>query len=255
MDNEAQNLPADEAEELDDSTRYALSSKAEIAYVLRAVMRKRELVTAHFNHGRDFILTSILEVDPDEETIFFDHGANAALNRRILDASRIIFVTRQDRVKVQFVAEGIEDSEYGGRPAFVIDFPESVLKLQRRDYFRLDTPITNPIKCTIPRPNGTRVEVTVVDISVGGIGAIHFPPDLEPTPGLVLPDCRIVLPDVGVLMCTLEVRNVYPVTLKTGAQTMRCGCCFVDCPASTQAMIQRYITKLERERRAKLAGG
>jgi c-di-GMP-binding flagellar brake protein YcgR len=49
------------------------------------------------------------------------------------------------------------------------------------------------------------------------------------------------------------VRNSFPVTLRSGAVIKRTGCAFLDLPSSQQAMIQRYIIRLERDRRAKLS--
>jgi len=52
----------------------------------------------------------------------------------------------------------------------------------------------------------------------------------------------------------LCVRNAFPVTTKTGNQYLRLGCEYLDLPGTRLTMIQRYITRIERERKARLSG-
>lgn len=237
-----------------DNSEYLIHAKTEIVHILRAIAQKTELVTAYFNQGKDFVLTSILDVDADAQTVMLDYGANEQANRQVVESAKIIFVTTQDKVRVQFAANHMEKSTYDGRDAFRIKLPDLLLKLQRREYYRLSTPVANPIRCVIPKPDGNHVEVSIMDISVGGLGVVCYDKSFNLEAGETYEGCRISLPEIGTVVTSLEIRSVFEVTLKTGAVTMRSGCEFVDIPASMQAMIQRYIIKLDRERRAKLAG-
>ncbi len=236
-----------------DYSKYLVNSKAEVVYVLRAVMQKTELVTAYFNHGREFVLTSVVEVSDDH--VILDYGANEALNRKLVEAGKVMFVTAQEKVRVQFSAPYVEKVSFEGQNAFRIPLPDSLLKLQRREYYRISTPISAPLKCEVPLPSGGKVDVTVVDISVGGVGIVGYPAGLDLEVGAVYPGCRIELPEVGTVLATLQIRSSFDVTLRSGAQTRRSGCQFLDLPSNMQVLLQRYIIKLERERRAKLAQG
>lgn len=75
-------------------------------------------------------------------------------------------------MKVQFVSHRIESAAYDRKPAFLVPLPERVLRLQRREYYRLTTPIVNPLKCMVPLEEGRTREFPIVDISAGGIGMI-----------------------------------------------------------------------------------
>jgi c-di-GMP-binding flagellar brake protein YcgR len=238
-----------------DDSKYLIHSRTEIAHVLRAVMLKNELVTAYFDHGHDFILTSIVEVDAGLGTVILDCGANEALNKKILGSEKIIFVTTQDRVKVQFVAGRIESVQHNKRDAFRIKLPPTLLKLQKREFYRLSTPVIKPIQCIIPTTQHGRVSVNIVDISIGGVGIVGYPPEIAFEAGQVYDGCRIDLPDIGTVTVSMEIKSTFEITLKIGSKTKRSGCEFTNIPSSMQAMIQRYIIKLELERRAKLADG
>jgi c-di-GMP-binding flagellar brake protein YcgR len=99
------------------------------------------------------------------------------------------------------------------------------------------------------------LDATVLDISGGGLGlqiANDFASHLDT--GAVFRDCRINLPEEGLLSTSLCVRNVFNVETKTGHHYLRVGCEYLDLPGTRLTMIQRYITRAERERKARAAG-
>ncbi|MEN6586327.1 MAG: flagellar brake protein [Sulfuricella sp.] len=245
--------PALETEAATDSSNYMIHSRLEILYILRAIQNKNELVTAYFNNGKDFILTSIIDVDGDAGSLTLDFGADEIINRRALASDKIILVTAMDRVKVQFVVDGMKLVEHLGRPAFKAAIPRELLKLQRREYYRLSTPVINPIKCAMTKAGVGKVEATIADISLGGIAITDGQNGIAFEIGDKFSACRIVLPEIGTVTTEVEIRNVHENTLKNGAKIQRAGCMFIGLPSGQQAMIQRYIIKLDRERHAKLA--
>jgi len=234
----------------DDASSFTVSWKKEIVYILRAVMAKTELVSAYFNHGESFILTSIIAVDPDEGLVFLDFGANEETNEKILKSEKIIFVTAHDKVKVQFVSRRIEKVRLDGRDVFRIELPDSLIKLQRRDCYRVTTPIARPLKCIVLMKGGHKIEMAVADISIGGVGVVLPPADMVVERGMIFNGCNLVLPEIGNIVATMEIRNVFEVTSINGLKTQRAGCQFINLSPNMQSMIQRYIIKVQRERRA-----
>lgn len=232
---------------------YLLHSRQEIVQVLRGVMKATELVTAYFDHGARFFITSIVAIQPESDALFLDCGVDTEINRRALEASRMVFVTSQDRVKVQFATGPMQQVDFGGRPAFRTHLPDVLLKLQRREYYRLVTPVRSPLMCVVPTPAG-RVEAVVTDISVGGVGLRGLPEGGAFGVGQRYPGCRIVLPDEGTLLAAIEVRSLQDLVQRSGAVVKRAGCRFVDISASQQAIIQRYIIRVDRERLALVKG-
>ncbi|MFC5303304.1 flagellar brake protein [Azospira restricta] len=239
--------------------KYLLHSRTEIIFVLRAVLQKSSLITVYFDQGRSFLLTSLLDVDAERGTLTFDMGSDEEMNNRALKADRFVFTTSLDKVKVQFSLKRLELVKHANRPALRGIIPESVLRLQRREYYRLTTPVANPVRCklTVKRPDGATVpmELPLLDISGGGVGLMVKPEFKEDfLVGTGFRDCRIELPEEGVLVCNLVVRNAFDVTTKSGNQHLRVGCEYEDLPGTRLTMIQRYITRVERERKARLSG-
>ena len=74
------------------------------------------------------------------------------------------------------------------------------------------------------------------------------------SPGDVLHDCRIMLPGDALLNASLQVRNKFAVMTRTGYHFVRMGCEFLNLPAAKSGLVQRYIIRVERERKARLSG-
>ena len=245
----AENNVSVELTESTDDSRYLVTNRLEIVRILRSLAQRNELVSAFFSNGKDLLLTSVLTVYPEIDTVVLDCGSNNDLNQRILRAEKIIFVTALEKVKVQFISQGIEPSNFENKPAFVVPLPTQVLQLQRREYYRLTTPIVNPLKCKVPLGEGRVEEFPIIDISAGGIGMILANSVALPLKvGSTYPGCRIELPGVGTLELTLGIQSLFEVTLKNGAKSLRSGCQFVNLHPSMETLIQRYILRLERDR-------
>jgi c-di-GMP-binding flagellar brake protein YcgR len=237
-----------------DESRFRVDSDVEMAYILRGLMKAGALVTAYFNGGREFVVTAVLSVEPARGFVILDSGANRDLNERLLRSGEISVQSSQDGVRIQFTSRKVEAVSFEGRLAFRIPFPDVLLKLQRREYYRLATPLVNPLKCEVPGEQGHRVEMAIADISLGGVCLVGERAGTPLEPGTILEDCRIALPDAGVLHTRMCVRNSYLVTLKNGANSRRTGCEFIKLGPQQEAMLQRYIIRLERDRRVKSIG-
>ncbi len=236
-----------------DLSEFQVHSRAEIIYILQAIMQKNALLTAYVNETESFVLTSILMIDKVRNEVILDYGTNEALNNLLLESRNILFVAFQDKVKIEFSADKASKVKYKDRDAFCIKLPDSLLKLQRREYYRLLTPLVNVLRCVIPVSEDKRIEVTIVDISLGGVGIMGMPLDTGTNVKEVFQGCRVMLPEIGTVTATIVIRSFQDVTLRSGAKSRRYGCQFLDVPESMQILIQRYINKQERDRRARLA--
>jgi flagellar brake protein len=254
-----QSPPHFELEQSDEYSEFLLHSKAEILSVLRSLIQKGAMITVHFDHGKSFLLTSVIALSTDNTGFILDIGSDDDMNRKALLADKLIFTTFIDKVKVQFSLNKLLPATNAGRPAFLCAIPEKLLRLQRREYFRLSTPIVNPVilTTTLKRADqsATIVEVPLLDISGGGVGLMVAPnQSLLFQKGDILNECKVMLPEEGLLITNLCVRNMFDVTTRSGARHVRVGCEFVGLPAARLTAVQRYITRIERERKARLNG-
>lgn len=234
-------------------SNYYVHSRVEIASIMRAIMQKNALLSVYFDEGNAFIVTSILDVDDVQSTIILDRGPDPQANARLLQAPRLVCVTSVDKVKVQFICNDADVIEYDGREAFQVPMPDKLLRLQRREYFRLATPMVNPIKCMLTAQTGGEIrqmEHNIADISCGGIATNSSTtlPLFEPNTRF---ECRIALSDTDTLQTTVELRNTFEVTLANGRKLRRCGYQFIAFTEKDRVLVQRYIMQQQREQRAR----
>lgn len=224
---------------------FQVVSRREIIAILREVIDRRLLVTLYFGAADGFIVTNLLHLNPDFEELVFDQAQDAAVNRVIEAAERLTFVTFVDQIKTQFSTQRAEGTGFENQPALRTRLPQSVLRLQRRNFFRVAAPKAAPLVCQVPMPDGTLAEFMIDDLSVGGAAILAGPGFELFAAGTVFENCRIELPEHGVILTTIELRNQAP----AGAR-IRYGCRFLHLAGTVESLLQRYISQLERTRRA-----
>ncbi|MFO1379930.1 MAG: flagellar brake protein [Chitinivorax sp.] len=237
---------------LDNDNEYLLRSPAEVIFVLKALARKRAAISAYFSDTNDFATVALLSVDAAARVLYFDLSPDQKANLALQATRHIICITTHDKVRVQFDLDGMSATQFEGEPAFRARLPDKLLKLQRRNYYRLSVPYDQTIKCTIPLPDQMPVQVEIMDISIGGIGIIGYTPDVPLQPGTVYENCSLSLPGFGLVVTSLQVRSSFDFMLRSGVHTQRAGCRFLDLSPQTESLIQRYILEQERKYRSRL---
>lgn len=246
-----------ESADLQADEKFYLREPRDILQVLRSMIEKRALITAYIP-GSLSTSTAILGVDEDTETLMIDGSPNDTINARMVQASHVLCVSQLDRVRVQFRLSGLRRISNDGYAAFEAPLPDSLLQLQRRDLYRLQIPVSQPVICTIPLPgqNGSPVEtdVRVLDISAGGI-AIAIP-DGDPRfkPGSRFESCLLALPDARPIEVSLTVTNLHRQENRNGIVSARAGCQFGRLPRGAETVIQQYIFRIDRQRSARERG-
>jgi c-di-GMP-binding flagellar brake protein YcgR len=229
--------------------RFKVDHAGEIERILSGVMAKRALVTAYSENNRDFLVTSLVAVDMPGKAIYLGAGNDPVLNEALVSSKVVSFNTAHDQVRVLFTTPGLTLTTLEGEPVLKAEMPKELLRFQRREYYRLPTPMTNPVKCLIEVKNSI-LETTVLDISIGGVGVLAYTEDLGLREGDTYHGCRLSLPDAGSYLVSLHIRAIYEPVERNGVVTRRLGCQFIDLAPSVETDIQRYIIRVERERRA-----
>jgi c-di-GMP-binding flagellar brake protein YcgR len=237
--------------EQEDIAPYRITAYMEIAFVLRSLAQNNVNLGIYFNAGRDMMLSRVLHVDSKAKQFIIDVGGHAPSNAAITQADRILFVTALDGVKIQFSVGGVVLEKFEGKPAFFINFPVDLIKLQRREFFRLLTPITNPLTCDLTLPNGQKTLLELHDISLGGAGI--WLKDEQHTlmqTGVIISNASFDFAAAGSAKLGIEVRSVYPITMAHGKIRWLAGVRFIDLPRNIETNLQKLLAHLERERKA-----
>lgn len=244
--------PADPADHGALLARFAIHSRPEILFLLRTIQKRKLLVNLDLPESRHCVITSVLAVDEANNTLILDIARDDALNRELLAGYGAEFSCTLDGVAISFAIGPVRACDYGRFPALRIALPGSLIRLQRREHFRVQLPITNPVKCIVPPVEDGGLEpitTHIIDIGCGGVAIVENSGRLSTETGRTLPECRLLLPEVGMIVTTLEVWNSAQTRLKNGTYQTRFGCKFIGLPNEMVASLQRFIMDLERARR------
>lgn len=232
--------------EISEDERFLLRSQPEIRSQLLNLAKKPDIITAYFDGGKSFILTAVLGLVKERNLLVLDVGPDDATTRRAIASKRLVCTTKHKGVPIKFICENMQGAKYQGKPAIAAPIPESLYRLQRREYFRVQVPRINAPLCDIPLEDGKRIlTLKVVDLSVGGLCVIDPEGQFQPEMLARYPGCILHLPDYGELAVNLQVRNHGRFFSGSAEPVPRYGAAFENLTMSDNLYLQRYIYQLQ----------
>src|SRR4051812_49080654 len=122
--------------ELDNWHDYEVESRREIISLLSQISEKNQLIRMLVHGEADVCVTSILDVDVDSNSIILDRSVNREQNERIVAARRVACETTLDKIRIMFAADGLRGTAFEGGTALRADIPATLIRLQRREFYR-----------------------------------------------------------------------------------------------------------------------
>lgn len=237
----------------EDEAQYIVHNPKEVMQILNDFVKLKTTLKVSFNHGADIYLTTIIAVDVRTNCVYLDISGDEAFNRRLLSSDHVLFC-KEDGIKVKWTSSLVSEVILKDGKAIKISLPTDMVRLQRREFFRFATPIANPVVCRIPlldefNPEQEReLELVLLDVSLGGIGALTSNP-IDPVLmiGTRFDHCKISFPDVGVTNLTLRVRNITEMPMADGTVKQRIGLEYIEPSRGNEGLINRYVHILERQ--------
>lgn len=232
-------------EEIED--RYFLLGRMEILSVLNDVIYRREPVTVNFNSGRDSFLTTLLEARHD--ALIFDLSGDVKANQRLPESASCVFVLHLNGIHIQFSGRQAHRFSWGGSDAFWVPLPERIVRRQRRESYRILLPVARPLMVKLFSDEGLiQGDYPLHDLSVGGIG-ITVKQRLRLELGQTIARVNLALPKQRAINCAAVVCHVTHIGDRQSGAHYRVGLSFADLSPAMGVAIQRYITRIEHERR------
>jgi len=223
-----------------------LYSRIEIVALLSRLCSASVPMTVYWGRDGECAVTMVLEVDDARDQLKLDMPGVQRLQACVLAAGELVCVTFIDAIKVQFQVRSAQATMCGSHAAFQVALPERVLRLQRREYFRVRTPDSLSASCLVPYAGDQDKyeSLRVLDLSVGGMAMLAYPRHFAPNEGSIIDRCFLDLP--GVSTVTVRVRVAHVEIAADGA-SRRCGCEFVDLSPHARMMLQRYVQRIDVE--------
>ena len=227
-----------------DDAGFTLHHRADILAIVEQMQRDRSLTTVEFVDGHA-IVSSILDVRRDENALVFDVARDAEQNRRLFASSTLHFITELDHVQVAFETRAASLVSLPDGPAALVELPNAVIRLQRREWFRAALPVEPPIRCSVLSENGDVTPGQAIDLSPGGAALlVTGAAAARSVPGMRR-ELILSLPEVGRLELHATLRTVTTLPADEGLPKVRMGFRFDAVPSKTTFGIQRYVQRIE----------
>ena len=245
--------PSPHAGNLYADDRYMVRNAHQVRHLLQAMIDQRSMFNVHPD-GRDQAFPSAV-LDVDMHGLVLDASPVPSINRTVETANSLLCFGQVDKVTVRFQLEGQRRIDRDGHVAFEVPLPEEVYHLQRREFYRLETPVGDSPYCVLPDPDGGEAtRWRVLDISAGGIALL-----LPPEQNLLklqsrYASCVLEIPESTPISTPLVVCNLRQQKQPNGTEMTRIGLRFDDLPRGADNSIQRYIFRIDRLRKARSNG-
>lgn len=221
---------------------FVVDTRLGIEAILQAIVRARRPARIASRATGERATVRVLEIDARAARIVFVPLSAGSMQTWLNDAREIVFSTDHDGVPIEFTCQRPSRTVAGNAEAYRVGYPDYIIRLQRRSAYRLPEPA---IGCTLrdESSDGPDLRPRVLDVSAGGVD-VAMPLADPPLSKDVSYSCTLVLPGYGTIWVRVSVVSVF----KT-AHMRRYGCRFVDLPAASELLLQRYILEEQRARR------
>jgi len=242
-----------------DLAKYLVRNPKQVLTYLKMLSMERCLISAAFGTGdKDTFLTAIMDIDEKKQNLTIDCGPKEYLNKRLLNSAIIKCSTEYKGIKVFFEGRKVAKTGSAGQPAFLIPIPSSIIWVQRRQFYRIKSPLSKQSYCSIAYKNteteqeGT-VDLPLNDSSASGISLINESEDFAKIlePSVEFKHCKLILQDQIPLSVDLEVRHVSPQPSNIPGKKVRVGCYISNSTPRIETTILRYMQNIERELKQK----
>ena len=189
---------------------YSVEDAGERTRLMRRLFAEGAMVVLTPPDDEDTAVVSrVLSVDATGGRLELEFVTDAARVAAFREAGRACARASLDGIGLRFALEPIQLIGDAEARRLVAAMPVRLLRLQRREAFRVAPPVTAQPRLFVPLADGER-EVRVLDVSATGL-AFEWPDaDSPPPAGTRLPGCRLELPATVPIRCTLRVRGVEP---------------------------------------------
>ena len=224
---------------------YRVDSLQEVDKILLQLLRQGVLLRMHDSNDHHSVITTLLDIDFEHDTIVIDSAAQQTINEQLLANKMAYFEAILDSVSVKFQVASLYTTTFEDRPALAGALPNFLYRIQRRETFRVRPTLGNTAHCAITL-HGQVHTFDVYDISSTGLALIDPNGLLTDHIQQTLPDCELTLPHIGVVTVDLQLVRAQSQLLGTGKKRPLVGCAFSHIEANPQIRIQNFIMAEER---------
>lgn len=235
-----------------DQEQYAIVSATERQNQIKMIVRKELAVTAYIVDADGKKLknfsTQLIGVNQEHNLLIFDTSPNDEINQLVIDTKRLFCATSIHDIPIEFELTSPKQAKLAGKLVFVSQLPENLIRMQRRQFFRVTIPNSISAVCYFQTAD-KNIKMEIHDISIGGLSIMiigDFPLPFEMYN--VYEKCEVQLSIGNNLKLDLEVRNHLKKPPIRKKPVIQVGFAFRNISEAEMNQIQRFIFNIESQR-------
>ncbi|MDI1277073.1 MULTISPECIES: flagellar brake protein [Methylobacter] len=234
---------------MSDISSFSIQNTKQIISHLSLLVKNKCLLSARFGANNESYITTLLSVNEGNNTVVLDYGPKEDLNQRILNAGKVSFDTDYNGIKVSFAGTGLKKITHKGDSAFSMSIPKSLYWMQRREYYRVKSPLSKPSYCQLIVEGREPVNLKLYDISLTGFAMLNVSKEVSDLliPGTSFSQCKLILSEAGESPISFEICAKYIINPDKPQKIQKIGCKFNKITRSVEEVIQRYMHQIQRE--------
>ena len=211
--------------------------------MLDVLRRQGIAVVTELQEGALKYQSQLRLLDRERRRMLVDRNADPAINAALLSRARCSFHAEIASWYVEFVAADPREAIHEGVPVIEFDFPELLVRVQRRTHPRSPARERSGLKCLADAAGITPFDATIVDAGPDGLGFLIYDAAITLEPGTRLHGCRITTSRGTVETVDLEVRYTQPIVLADGKHARRAGCRVASPTPTFDEFVRRNFAK------------
>lgn len=223
--------------------RYLVESREDILQLLNGMLLSSTPCAAYIEGREDFLVCSILGLEPEQNAMYLRYDAENAEVDSLPKGKGVCYIALHADAKIQFLSSQPQSCSYRSHNALRVPIPKLLWSMQRREYPR-HIMGRGQISIILNFAGIGSVEAEAADISIAGVGIIHYHPQLRLEPGLVLEDCEIRIPGEAVIKVRMRIQHSTPIQFPDGEIVKRSGCQFIDLSQTASKVLANYLNSL-----------
>lgn len=234
---------------MSDISSFSIQNSKQIISHLSLLVKNKCLLSARLGANNESYITTLLGINEKDNTVILDYGPKEELNQHILNAGKMAFDTEYRGIKVSFSGSALKKITYRGDPAFSMPIPKTLYWMQRREYYRVKSPLTKPSYCQLIIEGKKPVNLKLYDISLTGFAMLNVSKEVSDllVTGKSVEQCKLILSEAGEGIISFEVCNKYIINPDKLQKIQKIGCKFIKITRQVEEVIQRYMQQIQRE--------
>ncbi|MFM1988939.1 MAG: hypothetical protein RJA99_1896 [Pseudomonadota bacterium] len=228
-----------------DYDRIRVEDGAEVLELLRRSAGSRALWSVRASGRPETYLTPLRELSDDGAPVL-DPPRAPVIERALVPGSVAAIDLRLPECRVSFESRVSRIGPAGGRPVLRLERPASVLRVQKREAFRVQLPPSLDLRLTLDASDAALVALPLHDLSIHGAAVIAIGARDRFWVGRVFEVASLSLPDGTDWALSARVVHAGVIRRVASAGELRVGLQFVNAPEGLESAIAGIVARIAR---------